>query len=268
MPVGIVTGASRGIGREIALELGRQGFSLGLVARTESRLQYVREELAGAGSRAIAAAADATDAAAVYDAVATIVDALGPVDLVVNNAGSLRAIGPVWLVDPQDWWADVNTSIGGAFNFCRAVVPGMVERRRGCIVNITSYAAVRAAPYESGYGCGKAGLASLTESLATSLEEYGVKVFSFAPGFTETDMTRRLAESEEGRRWLPGVAGRQAVSAERAARVVADLASGRADELNGRFIHALDDLEALLAGAETIRREDLYAPRLRRLPTS
>jgi 3-oxoacyl-[acyl-carrier protein] reductase len=268
VPLGVVTGASRGIGRAIALELGRQGFSLGLVARSESRLQDVQEELARIGVRATAAVADVTDAEAVDDAVATIAEAFGPIDLVVNNAGSLRAIGPVWLVDPQDWWADVNTSIGGAFNFCRAVVPEMIERRRGCIVNITSYAAVRAAPYESGYGCGKAGLASLTESLAVSLEDYGVKVFSFAPGFTDTDMTRGLAESEEGRRWLPGVAGREAVSAEHAARVVASLASGRADALNGRFIHSLDDLDALVAGAETIKREDLYAPRVRRLPTS
>jgi len=267
MPVAIVTGASGGIGREIALELGRQGFSLGLVARTESRLHDIQGELARGGFPAVVAAADVTDAAAVDDAVATIVDALGPVDLVVNNAGSLRAIGPVWLVDPQDWWADVNTSIGGAFNLCRAVVPGMIKRRSGCIVNITSYAAVRAAPYESGYGCGKAGLASLTESLAASLGEHGVKVFSFAPGFTDTEMTRRLAESQEGRRWLPGAGARQADSAERAAQVVASLASGRADELNGRFIHALDDLDALLADVETIRRDDLYSPRLRRLPT-
>src|SRR5262249_55874448 len=240
--VAIVTGASRGIGRAIALELGRQGFSLGVVARTERSLEDVRQALEQAGSRAIVALADVTDAVAVENAAATIERTLGSIDVLVNNAGSMCAIGPMWLVDQHDWWADVNTSIGGAFNFCRTVVPGMVERRRGRIVNITSYAAVRAAPYESGYGCGKAALASLTESLAASLDEYGIRVFSVAPGFTETDMTRRLSESEAGRTWLPGLAGRQPVSVERTAQLVASLAGGHGDGLNGRVIHSLPRL--------------------------
>ena len=116
----------------------------------------------------------------------------------MNNAGSLRAIGPLWEVDPKDWWSDVETSLGGAFNLCRAVLPQMIERLEGRIVNVTSYAGVRAAPYQTGYGCAKAGLASLTESLAASLAQYGIKAFSAAPGFTQTEMTRNLTESEAG----------------------------------------------------------------------
>ena len=207
-----------------------------------------------------------TEAIAAREAVATIEDEVGPIAVLVNNAGSLRAIGPLWEVHPDDWWADVQTSLGGTFNLCRVVVPGMIERREGRIVNVASYVAVRPAPYQTGYAVAKAGVASLTEALAASLEEYGIKAFTVAPGFTHTEMTRHLTESEAGRRWLPEVGHGRVVEQERSARLIALLASGAADDLNGRFLHALDDAETLLASIEEIRRDDLYAPRLRRLP--
>ena len=219
------------------------------------------------GAAAVSVVADVTDAGAVRDAVATIEEHVGPIAVLVNNAGSLRAIGPLWEVDPDDWWADVHTSLGGTFILCREVVPRMIERRAGRIVNVTSYAAVRPAPYQTGYACAKAGVASLTEALAASLEAYGIKAFSVAPGFTLTEMTRHLTSSEAGRRWLPEVGRGHVVSPERSAQLIAALASGAADELNGRFLHALDDVDALLAGIDEIRRDDLYAPRLRRLPS-
>ena len=265
MAVAVVTGASRGIGRAVALELAGRGFRVGLVARTSAGLEETRSLIEQLGGRASSVAADVTDAQVVNDAVVTIEDRLGAITSLVNNAGSLRAIGPLWEVDPDDWWADVLTSLGGAFNFCRAVVPRMIERREGRIVNVTSYAGVRPAPYQTGYGCAKAGLASLTESLAASLEEYGIKVFSAAPGFTSTEMTRHLTESDAGRRWLPEVGQGRVVEAERSAQLIASLASGEADELTGRFVHALDDMDELLSNIKEIQSEDLYAPRLRRL---
>ena len=144
----------------------------------------------GRGGTALDLVADVTDAEAVDEAVAAVGERLGPVDVLVNNAGSLRALGPLWEVRPDDWWADVTTSLGGAYNLCRAVVPGMIERGRGRIVNVTSYAALRPAPYQTGYACGKAALAALTEALAASLADHGVAVFSVAPGFTATELTR------------------------------------------------------------------------------
>ena len=267
MPVAVVTGASRGIGRATAVALGEAGFDVGLVARTAGALEETQAHVERRGARAARVVADVTDADAVDDAVAAIERRLGPIAALVNNAGSLRAIGPVWEVDPGDWWCDLRTSLGGAFNLCRAVVPSMIERRQGRIVNVTSYAAVRPAPYQTGYACAKAGLASLTEALAASLDEYGIKAFSAAPGFTPTEMTRHLTESEAGRRWLPEVGQGRVVEAERSARLIALLAKGGADELNGRFLHALDEVEDLRSSVETIRREDLYAPRLRRLPS-
>jgi NAD(P)-dependent dehydrogenase (short-subunit alcohol dehydrogenase family) len=265
VPVAVVTGASRGIGRATALSLSEAGFAVGLVARTAAALAETREVVEQQGGTAESIVADVTDAEAVDDAVAAIEERLGSISALVNNAGSLRAIGPLWEVDADDWWADLRTSLGGAFNCCRAVVPRMIRRRHGRIVNVTSYVAVRPAPYQTGYACAKAGMASLTDALAASLDEFGIKVFSAAPGFTPTEMTRHLTQSEAGRRWLPTVGTGQVVDAERSAQLIALLARGGADELNGRFLHALDDVDVLLARLEEIRGEDLYAPRLRRL---
>jgi NAD(P)-dependent dehydrogenase (short-subunit alcohol dehydrogenase family) len=266
MPVALVTGASRGIGRATALALAEAGFDVGLLARSRDALEETRELAASRGSGAAWAAVDVTDPDAVERAVAEVQQELGPVEALVNNAGSMRAIGPLWEVDPAEWWMDVDTSLGGAFALCRAVVPGMIERRAGRIVNVVSYAAARPAPFQSGYAAGKAALVSLTEALAASLDEHGVQAFSVAPGFTRTEMTGHLTESEEGRRWFPEAGSSRVVEAEQSAKLIVALVSGAADELSGRLLHTLDDLEALLGSIEEIRRDELYALRLRRLP--
>jgi len=233
-----------------------------LLARSADALRETRELVERDGGTALDLVADVTDAEAVVAAVASAEDRLGPVGVLVNNAGSLRALGPLWEVRPDDWWADVMTSLGGAYNICRAVIPGMIERGQGRIVNVTSYAALRPAPYQTGYACGKAALAALTEALAASLADHGVAVFSVAPGFTATALTRQLAESE----WFPGEGDREPLDAEATAKLIVRLAGGSADPLSGRLLHTLDDLDVLLAQIDEIRRDDLYAPRLRRLP--
>jgi NAD(P)-dependent dehydrogenase (short-subunit alcohol dehydrogenase family) len=261
----IVTGAGRGIGRATALALAGRGYSVGLIARSATELDETRTLIEQAGGAAVAAPADVTDS----EAVARAVDALAGgdgVSVLVNNAGSLRAIGPLWEIDPDDWWTDVNTSLGGAFNLCRAVVPGMMERRSGRIVNLVSYVGARPAPYQTAYGCAKAAVANLTESLAASLAAHGVQVFAVAPGFTKTAITRELVESDAGRTWLPEAGSGGIVSAEQSAELVARLASGGADALSGRLVHTLDDVDELLARIEEIRVDDLYVPRVRRLP--
>ena len=269
MPVALVTGASRGIGRATALALAEAGFDVGLLARSRDALEETRELAVARGVGAACAAVDVTDRDAVERAVAEVQQELGrPVEALVNNAGSMRAIGPLWEVDPAEWWMDVDTSLGGAFALCRALVPGMIERRAGRIVNVVSYAAARPAPFQSGYAAGKAALASLTEALAASLDEHSVRAFSVAPGFTRSEMTRHLTESEEGRRWFPEAGSSRVVEAEDSAKLIVALVSGAADELSGRLLHTLDDLETLLGSIEEIRRDELYALRLRRLPGS
>jgi 3-oxoacyl-[acyl-carrier protein] reductase len=265
--VALVTGASRGIGRATALALADSGFSVGLLARSAEALEETRGMVQERGVKAVSVAADVTDPLAVRDAVAAIESRSGPIVALVNNAGSLRAIGPLWEVDAQDWWSDVQTSLGGVFNLCREVVPRMIERREGRIVNVTSYVAVRPAPYQTGYACAKAAVVSLTEALAASLETHGITAFAVAPGFTRTEMTRHLTDSDAGHKWLPDVGQGRVVDASRSAQLIARLASGAADELSGRLLHALDDVGELLAGIDQIRRDELYAPRVRRLPS-
>jgi 3-oxoacyl-[acyl-carrier protein] reductase len=260
--VALVTGASRGIGRATALALAENGFRVALLARSAEGLLETRELVERRGGTALDLVADVTDAEAVGEAVAAVEERFGPVGVLVNNAGSLRALGPLWETEPDDWWADVTTSLGGAYNLCRAVVPGMIERGHGRIVNVTSYAGLRPAPYQAGYACGKAALAALTEALAASLADHGVAVFSVAPGFTATEMTRRLTESE----WFAAEQDREAFDAAATAALIIRLANGSADALSGRLLHTLDDVDVLLAQIDEIRRDDLYAPRLRRLP--
>lgn len=264
-PVAMITGAGRGIGRATAIALADAGFSVGLVARTPEELEETAAEVTRRGGEQFVAVADVTDTKSVADAVAGIEQHLSPVDVLVNNAGTMSAIGPVWEVDADDWWTDVETSLHGTFICCRAVVPGMISRERGRIINLTSYAAMRPSPYQSGYSAGKAGVTSLTEALAASLEQHGVSAFAVAPAFTDTRMTRTVRDSSDSARWLPGLGEHGAVDAARSAALITWLANGFGDVLSGRVLHTLDDAEALVERSDEILRLDLYAPRLRRL---
>ena len=266
--VALVTGGSRGVGRAVALGLGAAGFAVAVLARSAVELQETQALLDRNGVPSVACITDVTDSVAVAHSVAVVENTLGPVSTLVNNAGTSLAVGPMWEVDPRDWWTDIETSLGGTFNLCRSVIPRMIARRQGRILNVSSYAGVRAAPYQNGYGCAKAGVTSLTESLAASLSAQGVKVFALTPGFTRTELTRRLIESLEGRRWLPEAGARDSADLSLFVRLAVTLALGRADALNGRFLHALDDVNELLRRIDEIDRHDLYVPRLGRLQGS
>lgn len=253
------------MGKAIALALGTAGYSVGIVARSERELAATREQLESQGTRSSACVADVVDLAAVQRAVRLTEEELGPVGVLVNNAGTGAAIGPAWEIDPEAWWRDVESNLKGTFNTCRAVIPGMIERAEGRIINLSSYAAVRPAPYQTGYAPAKAAVASFGEGLADSLAGHGVRVFTITPGFVRTAMTDHLTESAEGRRWLPELQGREPLDPALAARLAVFLASGDGDALSGLFLHALDDVHDLLARIDEIERDDLYALRLRRL---
>jgi NAD(P)-dependent dehydrogenase (short-subunit alcohol dehydrogenase family) len=266
--VALVTGGSTGTGRAVALGLGRAGFSIALLARTPQTLAETRALLEAEGVPGVVCVADVRDPAAVADAVASTEDQLGPILTVVNGAGTSLAIGPLWEVDPRAWWSDIETSLGGAFNVCRNVIPRMIAHQRGRILNVSSYAGLHAVPYQSAYGVAKSALANLTESLAASLAPHGIHAFTVTPGFVWTPLTRRVTESSEGRRWLPDLQHRSALNPDLFVQLVVTVALGKADELNGRFLHALDDLDELIRRRDEIVSDELYVPRLRRLPNS
>jgi 3-oxoacyl-[acyl-carrier protein] reductase len=245
MSVALVTGASRGVGQELARGLAADRFDVAIAAR--SSLDETAALVAEAGRRVLMLHLDVTDATGVEEAVARVERELGPLDLVVNNAGTDRAFGPVWEAEAELWWSDVEVHLRGTFLVCRAVLPWMLGRGAGRIVNVASNAGLRPSPYNSAYGAAKAAILNLTESLAASLEGTGIHVFSISPGYVLTAMTARLLELQEERGWFPHLVGREPLDPALASRLLVQLASGKADRLSGRYFHALDDLDELLA---------------------
>jgi NAD(P)-dependent dehydrogenase (short-subunit alcohol dehydrogenase family) len=262
--VAVVTGAGRGIGRAVAEHLAAAGAAVGLVARSAVQLEEAAASIGDKGGRAITLTADVTEPGSVEQMMARVQLTLGPVDLLVNNAGKCDAIGPLWEVDPDAWWGDIRTNLLGTALCSRAVLPWMVARRSGRIVNVSSYAAVRPSPSMTAYGSAKAAVLHLTNSLAAETKEYGISIFAITPGTVRTALTEQLTDSAAGRQWLPPIPPERWLSPKRVAQLVVFLATGKADRMSGRFIHVLDDVADLARRADVIEREDLYVLRLRK----
>jgi NAD(P)-dependent dehydrogenase (short-subunit alcohol dehydrogenase family) len=254
--VAVVTGAGRGIGKAVAMTLAREGASVALASRSPAELRSVADAIGRAGGRACPLQVDVRDAASVDRLVAGTEERLGPIDLLVNNAGTCEGLGPLWIADPTLWWNDVETSLRGAFLCSRAVLPGMTDRRSGRIVNVASYAGTRPAPAMSGYAAAKAALIHLTGTLAEELDDTGVRVFAVAPGTVRTRLTDGMLASPYGHRCLGRIDPDRWLEPERAGELVAYLAGGRADGLSGRLLHVLDDVPSLVEGVEEAGRED------------
>ena len=262
----VVTGAGRGIGRAVALAFAQVGAKVAAVARTRSEIEETVSliDKSGAGQ---AFSVDVTDASGVRRTMAKVEATLGPIDVLVNNAGQLGRIGPLVDSDPAEWWRVLDVNLRGPMLCTRAVLPGMMARGRGRIVNIAS--GVMPHPYLSAYATSKTALVRFSEILAAETRARGVHVFAIGPGTTRTAMSEHSLTSEEGRRWIPWFGEiftrKLDVPMERPVRLVLDLASGRADALSGRYVTVFDDLDELLLRAAEIEREGLYALRVRRL---
>jgi NAD(P)-dependent dehydrogenase (short-subunit alcohol dehydrogenase family) len=249
--VALVTGGGRGLGPLLAQGLAAAGAAVAVTARTEAELRQTVGQIGAAGGRATAVAADVTDRGAVARAVAEVEGRLGPVDVLVNNAARFEALGPLWEVDPDDWWREVEVNLRGPLLCARAVLPGMLARRRGRIVNVASGAGTATVPGASAYSVAKTGLLRLTDTLARETQDAGVAVFAVNPGTLRTPMSEPVlaAHGDVFERWAPWfprlfAEGREAPP-EPAVRLVVALAGGRADALSGRFIRASDDLYVL-----------------------
>jgi 3-oxoacyl-[acyl-carrier protein] reductase len=254
--VALITGASRGIGRAIAETLAQKGLAVGLVARDATALDEVRRACLATGARAAVATADVTDPVAVSSAVESIRSELGPIDLLVNNAGRVESTEvPIWEADPDDWWDVIETDLRGPFLFCRAVLPEMVAREHGRIVNITSGAAIDGRSVYSAYSVAKTALLRLTGSVLAAGAEHGIRAFDLAPGVVVTDMTRSMPMHEDRTDWAP---------VDAIAELIAAVAAGRVDSLSGRYLRAsADDLDDMLARADQLAASDSRTLRLR-----
>ena len=266
--VALVTGAGRGIGRATARALAEAGASVAVLSRSAGQVAETAELITGAGGRALALVADVTDREAVRASVQAVLSDFGQIDLLVNNAGANTVFGPAWEVDPDEWWANVRVNLLGPFLCSAAVLPAMVARRRGRVVNIASGTAGRAFPNNSGYSASKAALVRLTDCLAAEAAPHGVSVFALGPGTVRSAMSLSLERSAAGRRWLGDVIGAlRFIPAEVPAAAVVLLASGQADELSGRWLDAADDIRAIAVRAADVRARDLFQLRRAKLST-
>ncbi|HET6162116.1 MAG TPA: 3-oxoacyl-[acyl-carrier-protein] reductase [Planctomycetota bacterium] len=190
--VALVTGASRGIGRAIAQRLARDGADVALVARSVDALAETKSAAEAAGRRALALAIDIADAKAIQDGVKRVVDEMGRLDIVVNNAGLTRD-GLAMRMSDEDWDAVIDVDLKGVFVFCRASLRALLKSPAGRIVNISSIVGMIGNAGQANYAAAKSGLFGLTRSLAKELGGRKVTANVVCPGFIETDMTNGLS---------------------------------------------------------------------------
>jgi len=263
--VAVVTGAGRGIGREIALHQAQGGAKVAILARTAREIDETASFINGEGGTAIAIPVDLVDRLAVEDALGRIGVDLGEIDLLVNNHGSFRAFGPIWECDPDVWWQDIEINLRGTFHTCRVAAPAMIARSKGRIVNLVGGGTGNSFPHGSGYASSKAAIMRFTECLNDTTKDRGVLAFAVDPGLVRTSMTELALFSEAGKTYLPNIQGLfdngVDVPPSRAAALIADIAAGRFDPLAGRLLRGVDDREVLEQEMEDIVARDARALR-------
>ena len=247
--VALVTGGGRGIGRGIALELASAGMNVAVSARTAEQVEETAQEIGGLG-----VVGDVSRPEDVERMVAETEEKLGPIVLLCANAGMAPHEPSAWEISPDDWWHTFEVNVLGVYLCNRAVVPGMLERGRGRIVNTASGAAYLPGSMGSAYSASKAAVTRFSEALANQLQGKGIAVFPISPGLVKTEMTGNFSANAP---WTPP---------ELAPRLVRALATGRFDRLSGRYLHAEhdQDLDALESRIDEILQNDLNAIRLRR----
>jgi 2-deoxy-D-gluconate 3-dehydrogenase len=235
--VALVTGASRGIGRAVALALGAAGATVACCARSAEQIEATAAEVGGHGGRARGFRLDVTRRNEIDAVVADIGAALGPIDILVNNAGITLDKRSVEVTD--DEWDDVlATNLTSTFTLARAVAPGMMEQRRGKIINIGSMYGKIGVPRYAAYCASKAAVEALTRSLAVEWARHGIQVNCLAPGYVNTDIPREAMADEKLRTlFLSRVPARRIGEPEEVATLAVYLASAASDFMTGQTVY-------------------------------
>lgn len=255
--VALVTGAGRGFGRAIALRYAQEGAAVAVTARSKSELDQVVAEIGAAGGRALAVSGDITQRRDVEAIVGAAERALGPLTLVVSNAGVPWPFGPLWVNDPERWWAAQEVHIKGPMMLTHAVLNGMTQRRKGRIIYISAIASHLTVGGLSAYIIGKTAQRRLAELVAAEAREFSVSAFSIDPGFVFTQLAEDTMNAPDAQKYLPemverlrqmkAAGGGSAEDYWRCAQRCVDLASGRYDALSGCYSELPDDLDKMLA---------------------
>ncbi|MGR6544115.1 3-ketoacyl-ACP reductase [Paenibacillus tundrae] len=185
--VALITGAGRGIGRTIAISLAQEGVHVGLVGRSLENLQNVAEELKSYNVNVAVASADVSDMDAITTAVDSIRSELGAIDILVNNAG-IGKFGGFMELTPEEWTNIIDVNVKGVYYTTRAVLPEMMERNTGDIINVASTAGLRGAPLTSAYTASKAAVIGLSESLMLEVRKKNIRVTTLTPSTVATDL--------------------------------------------------------------------------------
>ncbi len=232
--IAVVTGGAQGIGREIALLFAREGADVALIDRDAEALEKTRVEVEGLGRRALALAADVSSAGETREAVNKIIDSMGRIDILANNAGVTRD-GFLLRMSEADWDTVLAVNLKGAFNMTRAAAKPMLKQRAGRIINIASVIGLVGNAGQANYAASKAGIIGFTKSAAKELASRGITANAIAPGFIETRMTGALPDDVR-QKMLAGIPlGRYGTPAE-VANVALFLASGLSEYVTGQTI--------------------------------
>lgn len=192
--VAVVSGGTRGIGRAIVLELAKNGANIAFnYLNGKENADQLRAEIEALGRKCLVYQVDISDYSKVKEMANDVEEKLGPVDIVVNNAGII-ADGALALMPIEDWYKVINTNLNGTFNLTKSVITSMMKRHTGVVVNIASIAGVYGTARQTNYSAAKAGIIGFTKALAKEVAGYGVRVNAVAPGFIETDMTQNLPD--------------------------------------------------------------------------
>lgn len=233
--VALVTGASRGIGKAIARRLALDGADLVLAARSRDQLEELGEELKAEGRRVLCLTLDVSDAEQVHRIAPRIQEEFDRLDILVNNAGVTRD-GLLMRMKDEEWDTVLSTNLDGAFYLTRRLLPMMLRRRYGRIINIVSVVALTGNPGQANYAASKAALIGLTKSLAREVATRNITVNAVAPGLIETDMTASLGEKVRAEMLKSIPVGRPG-SPEEVARGVRFLASPDSGYITGHVLH-------------------------------
>ena len=261
--VAIVTGGGRGTGQAFAQALAKAGATVVVTARTKHELEQTVDLIQASGGQAIAIPSDVSDPLAVEQVAKFTENELGAVDILINNAGITGPVTNEWEADPNEWWQTMEINMLGTYLMTRAVLPSMVSRKSGRIINITSAVTLKKYPYFTPYTVSKAAIIYYTQNLAGQVKDHGISVFAYHPGGPETEMSRHLADSPEVHPSVGAIFRKMFENdahtpMEIPVQDVMLMASGNSDALTGRFLMHTDDQDEMLARIDEIESNDLY----------